>query len=124
MPPRGRPGRSGTRGVDGFRTLDNAHGTPLACWFPRGVVVECYIAPMARIRKYLELDARRRLALGSLARHDIYLAAVAADGVITLTPAEVTPLATPPPVVRRPRARKKAAPAADATPQDQEQQNG
>jgi len=65
---------------------------------------------MGRSHKYLEPDARGRFALGSMARHDLYLVTVAADGIITMTPAEVTPLITPPPVRKRP-ARKKAAAA-------------
>ena len=40
----------------------------------------------------LELDARRRVSLGTLAKHNRYLAAVTADGTITLTPAVVLPL--------------------------------
>lgn len=75
---------------------------------------------MGRSHKYLELDARRRIALGHLARHDLYLVQVGADGVITLTPAEVTPLATPPPVRKR-VPKKKAAPAAAEPSQEQEQ---
>ena len=37
----------------------------------------------------VELDSRRRAALGRLARHSRYLAEVDGDGVITLTPAAV-----------------------------------
>jgi hypothetical protein len=37
----------------------------------------------------VELDSRRRAALGRLARHSRYLAEVDEDGVITLTPAAV-----------------------------------
>jgi hypothetical protein len=78
---------------------------------------------MGRSHSYLELDARRRLPLGAMARHDMYLVQVAPNGVITLTPAEVTPLveigkAAPP--VRRKRAPKKAAAAATERPQEQE----
>jgi hypothetical protein len=72
---------------------------------------------VGRSHKYLELDSRRRIALGSMARHDMYLVQVAADGVITLTPAEVTPLATPPPVRKR-TPRKKVAAATVETPQE------
>jgi hypothetical protein len=74
---------------------------------------------MGRSHKYLEPDARGRFALGSMARHHLYLVTVAADGIITLTPAEVTPLAAAPPVRKRP-ARKKAAAAAAEKPQEQE----
>lgn len=64
-------------------------------------------------RKYVELDHRRRVAIGRYARHDLYLLTVSAEGIITLTPAELMPLPTPPPVRKRvPRPRKKAAPAA------------
>jgi hypothetical protein len=70
-----------------------------------------------RSTRFFELDARKRIALGTLARHHLYLAAVDERGVITLTPAEVLPLSTPP-VVPRKRARKKAAPAAAETPQE------
>jgi hypothetical protein len=72
---------------------------------------------MARSTKFLQLDARKRLALGTLARHDLYLATVDARGVITLTPAEVTPLAAAPPVRKR-APRKKAAAAAGEIPQE------
>jgi hypothetical protein len=80
---------------------------------------------MGRSHTYLELDARRRLPLGAMARHDMYLVQVAPTGVITLTPAEVTPLvetgkATPP--VRKKRASAKKAAAAE-TPQEREQQD-
>jgi hypothetical protein len=75
---------------------------------------------MGRSHKYLEVDARRRIPLGVLARHDMYLVTVAPTGIITLTPAEVTPLAEAPPVRRRPPARKKAAPAAAEKPQEDE----
>lgn len=37
----------------------------------------------------LELDSRRRLSLGSIARHSRYLAEVEDDGTIVLTPAVV-----------------------------------
>ncbi|MEW6477666.1 MAG: hypothetical protein AB1679_35925 [Actinomycetota bacterium] len=37
----------------------------------------------------VELDSRRRAALGRLARHSRYLAEVDDDGVITLTPVAV-----------------------------------
>lgn len=37
----------------------------------------------------VELDSRRRAALGRLARHSRYLAEVDEDGIITLTPAAV-----------------------------------
>jgi hypothetical protein len=40
----------------------------------------------------LEVDSRRRISLGSLARHDRYLVEVSEDGVIVLTPAIVTPI--------------------------------
>jgi hypothetical protein len=78
---------------------------------------------MSRSHRYLELDARRRLPLGALARHDMYLVQVAPDGIITLTPAEVTPLvrvgkAEPP--VRKRRAPRKETAAAVETIQEQE----
>jgi hypothetical protein len=74
---------------------------------------------MPRSVRVFELDARKRIALGTLARHDLYLAAVDQLGIITLTPAEILPLSTPP-VAPRKRARKKAAPAVAETPQEQE----
>lgn len=43
---------------------------------------------------FLEPDARRRVALGALARHDRYIATIDDNDVITLTPAVVMPLAT------------------------------
>jgi hypothetical protein len=75
---------------------------------------------MGRSHKYYELDRRKRIALGTLARHDLYMANVDERGVITLTPAEVTPLASVPIPTRRRQPRKKAAPAAAETPQEQE----
>jgi hypothetical protein len=39
----------------------------------------------------LEVDSRRRISLGSLAKHDRYLVEVSEDGVIVLTPAIVMP---------------------------------
>lgn len=41
----------------------------------------------------LEVDARRRISLGSLATHDRYLATREEDGTIVLTPAVVMPVA-------------------------------
>lgn len=41
--------------------------------------------------RLLELDSRKRLSLGDLAKHSLYSARVDDDGVITLTP--VTPVA-------------------------------
>jgi hypothetical protein len=70
---------------------------------------------MGRSHKYLEPDARGRLALGSMLRHDMYLVQANAEGVITLTPAEVTPLASAPPVRKRRVPRKRAASAASET---------
>jgi hypothetical protein len=43
-------------------------------------------------RPLLQLDGRRRLSLGDLALHQYYLAELADDGVITLTPAVVVPV--------------------------------
>jgi hypothetical protein len=37
----------------------------------------------------LELDTRRRISLGQLAKHNRYLAAIEEDGTIVLTPAVV-----------------------------------
>jgi hypothetical protein len=37
----------------------------------------------------LELDSRRRLSLGQIAKHDRYLAEIEQDGTIVLTPAVV-----------------------------------
>ena len=37
----------------------------------------------------LELDTRRRISLGQIAKHDRYLAVAEADGTIVLTPAVV-----------------------------------
>jgi hypothetical protein len=39
----------------------------------------------------LELDSRKRLALGRLAHHDRYLVREESDGTLILTPAEVMP---------------------------------
>lgn len=69
---------------------------------------------MGRSHKYLEPDARGRLALGAMLRHDLYLVQADDRGVITLTPAEVTPLATAPPVRKRRALRKKAATGVEA----------
>jgi len=44
-----------------------------------------------RTRSLLEVDARRRISLGSLAEHDRYLAELEEDGTIVLTPAVVLP---------------------------------
>jgi hypothetical protein len=43
-------------------------------------------------RLLLQLDGRRRITLGALAEYTYYLAQVADDGVITLTPAVVVPV--------------------------------
>jgi hypothetical protein len=43
--------------------------------------------------KLLELDGRRRISLGALARHNYYFAEEQDDGVIVLTPAVVMPAA-------------------------------
>jgi hypothetical protein len=79
---------------------------------------------MGRSHSYLELDARRRLPLGAMARHDMYLVQVAPNGVITLTPAQITPLVeigkAEPPVRKRRAPNKKAAPAAAEPPQEQD----
>jgi hypothetical protein len=40
-------------------------------------------------KSLLEVDARRRISLGSLAEHDRYLVEVEEDGTIVLTPAVV-----------------------------------
>jgi len=42
-----------------------------------------------QIQSLLEVDARKRVSLGSLASHDRYLAQVEDDGTIVLTPAVV-----------------------------------
>lgn len=76
--------------------------------------------PQSRSRRYYELDARKRIALGTLARHGLYIATVDERGVITLTPADVTPLASVPVPTRRRQPRKRAAPAAAEPPQEQE----
>ena len=39
----------------------------------------------------LEIDSRKRLALGRLAHHDRYLVHEESDGTLILTPAEVMP---------------------------------
>jgi hypothetical protein len=55
--------------------------------------VDKYVGELAGDpRLLLQLDGRRRVSLGALATHAYYLAEVADDGVITLTPAEVVPL--------------------------------
>lgn len=41
----------------------------------------------------LELDSRRRVSLGTIAKHDRYLANVEDDGTIILTPAVVMSVA-------------------------------
>lgn len=50
-----------------------------------------YIEPKgtAMTEMFIELDSRRRASLAKLARHDRYLATVASDGTLTLTPAVV-----------------------------------
>lgn len=73
---------------------------------------------MGRSHRYLEPDARGRLALGPMLDHDMYLVQKFPGGIITLTPAEVTPLKSAPPVRKR-RATQKAAPEATETPQEQ-----
>jgi len=50
----------------------------------------------------VELDSRRRAALGRLARHARYLAEVDEDGVITLTPAAVVSTLEATVIARRP----------------------
>ena len=40
-------------------------------------------------RVFLELDSRKRISLGALAKHRLYLASVDDQGVIVLTPAVV-----------------------------------
>lgn len=42
----------------------------------------------------LEVDSRRRLSLGELAKHKYYLVSADEDGTIRLVPAAVVPLAT------------------------------
>lgn len=44
-------------------------------------------------KSLVEVDARRRVSLGTLAQHDRYLADVEEDGTIILTPAVVMSLA-------------------------------
>ena len=57
---------------------------------------------MGRTHKYLELDARGRGALGTFcAPGSIFLVTKSVDGVITLTPAAITPLASAPPVRKK-----------------------
>lgn len=69
---------------------------------------------MAKSRKVLILDERRRLTLGTLARHEMYVGTVSPEGVITLDPRVLAPAGpAKPPRKRAPR--KKAAPAADET---------
>lgn len=66
---------------------------------------------MARSRKILTLDERRRITLGSLAgAHDMFFAHVDERGIITLTPAELVPVAQPKPRKRAPR--RKSVPEA------------
>jgi hypothetical protein len=50
----------------------------------------------------VELDSRRRAALGRLARHARYLAEVDEDGIITLTPAAVVSAVEATLIARRP----------------------
>lgn len=70
----------------------------------------------------MQLDHRGRIAIGQVARHNMFLLVAHPDGSITLTPADVLPVPTPEakrPAPRR-RAPKKAAPAAAEKPQGQE----
>jgi hypothetical protein len=46
-----------------------------------------------RSQSLVEVDARRRVSLGSLAEYDRYFANVEEDGTIVLTPAVVMPAA-------------------------------
>jgi hypothetical protein len=75
---------------------------------------------VSKTRKFVQLDHRGRIAIGQFARHDMFLLVAHPDGSMTLTPADVLPIPTPP--VKRPartRApRKKAAPAAAESPQE------
>ena len=43
-------------------------------------------------RKVLEVDSRRRVSLGKLGSHDMYLAHTEVDGTIILTPAVILPV--------------------------------
>jgi len=62
---------------------------------------------MARSRKILPVDERKRITLGSLAgEHEMYIATLSAQGVITLTPVELVPVVTPKPRRRRVAASK------------------
>lgn len=100
--------------MDGFGTLGialNGRGHE-AAWG-----VQWYCADVARSRKFLAVDGRQRIALGSLARFELYFADVSPEGVITLTPAELVPVATPKP--RRRTAAKKTAAAVAEPPKEQ-----
>lgn len=48
---------------------------------------------MTNNRKIVEVDSRRRITLGKLAIHDLYLVDVEPGGTIILTPAVVIPRA-------------------------------
>jgi hypothetical protein len=68
---------------------------------------------MAKSRKILTVDPRKRVTLGSLAgEYEMYFANVDPKGVITLTPAELVPVAKP-----KPRRRRAATPK-EQTPND------
>lgn len=65
---------------------------------------------MTKSRKILTVDPRKRVTLGSLAgEYEMYVANVDAQGVITLTPAELIPVAKLKPRRRQPRRQAAAA---------------
>jgi hypothetical protein len=63
------------------------HPAPLRQWYSRDMTDQ------PAQQRVLEVDGRRRISLGALAAHDRYIAEVAEDGTITLTPAVVLPAA-------------------------------
>ena len=71
--------------------------------------------PRSKIRRWVTLDHRGRIAVGTFARHDLYLLNVDEQGIITLTPAEMVPV-TPAPIVRKPRKRS-TRPATQTAPE-------
>lgn len=67
-----------------------------------------YTAPVSHSRTFLQLDYRRRVAIGKYARHEWYMLHIDDKGVITLTPVELVQAAPAPPRRRRPLTKKPA----------------
>jgi hypothetical protein len=76
----------------------------------------------SKSRRWVQLDHRKRIAIGQFARHDMYLLTVDERNVITLTPADVVAVDPAPIKPRTPRKRasqKRAAAAAGETSPEQ-----